>query len=270
MVLSLFVLVGNPLIVVILMNLLGYRMRTAFMSGLTVAQISEFSLILIALGYSFGHLNQEAVSLVTLVGVITIAGSTYLILHADKIYPWVKPILKLITFRKPRREMSFSETNQPEIIVVGYDRVGYDIVKAVQKIGNRYLVIDFNPKTIARLADNNLPYRYGDAEDVEFLEEIGLSRAKLVISTIPDVKTNLLLVDYYRLRNRDGVILVISDYVNDTLELYKAGASYVVMPHHVGARYVADLVISHQFDQHKFEKEKINHLENLARRESRT
>ncbi len=69
-ILSLFVLIGNPIIVIVLMNLLGYKSRTGFLAGLTVAQISEFSLILIALGFSLGHVNREIVSLVTFIGII--------------------------------------------------------------------------------------------------------------------------------------------------------------------------------------------------------
>ncbi|HNQ16841.1 MAG TPA: cation:proton antiporter, partial [Candidatus Woesebacteria bacterium] len=79
-ILSLFVLVGNPIIVIILMNTLGYNRKTSYQAGLTVAQISEFSLILGALGLRLGHLSQEVLSLITLVGLITISGSTYLIL----------------------------------------------------------------------------------------------------------------------------------------------------------------------------------------------
>lgn len=58
-VLSLFVLIGNPLIVMIIMGLMGYRARTGYLAGLTVAQISEFSLILGALGVSLGHIDDS-------------------------------------------------------------------------------------------------------------------------------------------------------------------------------------------------------------------
>lgn len=84
---SLFILIGNPLIVMILMGMLGYKKKTGFQAGFTVAQISEFSLILIALGVTVGHLTNEILSLITIVGLITIAGSTYLILYSNKIYP---------------------------------------------------------------------------------------------------------------------------------------------------------------------------------------
>ena len=74
---SVFVLVGNPLIVLAIMGYMGFRKRTGFLAGLTVAQISEFSLIFIAMGVSIGHLDTEALGLVTLVGLVTIATSTY-------------------------------------------------------------------------------------------------------------------------------------------------------------------------------------------------
>ena len=66
----------------ILMGFMGYSKRNGFMAGLTVAQISEFSLILIAMGIRVGHLSNETLSLVTIVGLITIAGSTYFIIYA--------------------------------------------------------------------------------------------------------------------------------------------------------------------------------------------
>ncbi|MEM4625413.1 MAG: cation:proton antiporter, partial [Candidatus Pacearchaeota archaeon] len=74
LILSIFILIGNPLIVMILMGIFRYSKNTGFMAGLTVAQISEFSLILIALGVKVGHLTKDILSLVTVVGLITIAG----------------------------------------------------------------------------------------------------------------------------------------------------------------------------------------------------
>ncbi len=72
-VLSLFVLIGNPLIVMAIMGYMGYRKRTGFLAGLTVAQISEFSIIFVAMGISLGHVGGSALGLTTLVGVVTIA-----------------------------------------------------------------------------------------------------------------------------------------------------------------------------------------------------
>ncbi|MDP9249672.1 MAG: cation:proton antiporter [bacterium] len=269
-ILSLFVLIGNPIIVIILMNLLGYRSRVGFMSGLTVAQISEFSLILMALGFSFGHLSQEVVSLVTLVGIVTISGSTYLILYADKIYPHIKPFLKFLEWRNVSEEKKTEEEEIFNMIIFGYDRVGYDFVNTAKRINNKHLVVDFNPSSIQKLKDRGVPYRFGDADDVNFLEEIGLLKAEIVISTIPDFKTNLNLVSYYHNHRPDGVIVVLSHDIKDAKALYAHGASFVVMPHYLGATYASKMIEAHGTAGSGFEKEKAQHLEYLEQREKLT
>ncbi len=263
--LSLFVLIGNPLIVFILMNLLGYRTKTSFMAGLVVAQISEFSLILVALGHSLGQISGEAVSLVTLVGIITISGSTYLILYSDGIYSKVKGFLEAISIRKHHhREFSGSNEN-PDIIIFGFDRVGHEFVAVAEKVSPKYLVVDFNPQSIKKLQTEKVPFRYGDAEDPEFLQEIGFQGARLIISTIPEYKTNLLLVKFYRKNNSTGTIIVLAHQVSDAKELYSSGATYVIMPHHLGAHHAALMIARHGFSEAGFAEERNLHLEKLSK-----
>ena len=268
-ILSLFILIGNPVIVIVLMNLLGHKSKTAFMAGLTVAQISEFSLILMSLGFSFGHLTQDVVSLVTLVGIITISGSTYLILYGEKIYASVKPLLSILELRHVDPTTDKGDNVDPyEMIIFGYDRTGYDFVKAAQSMNRKHLVVDFNPSSIKKLSDAGIPHNFGDAEDVSFLEEIKAAEAKIVISTIPDFKTNLGLVSYYHNHNPLGVIIVISHNIKDAQELYKNGASFVVMPHYLGANLASQMLETHGTEISAFAKEKEKHLEYLEKRKN--
>ena len=90
-VLSLFVLIGNPLIVMAIMGYMGYRKRTGFLAGLTVAQISEFSIVFVAMGITLGHIGIEALGLTTLVGLVTIMMSTYMILFSHVLYDKLAP-----------------------------------------------------------------------------------------------------------------------------------------------------------------------------------
>ena len=253
-ILSVFVLVGNPLIVFVLMNLMGYKKRTAFMSGLTVAQISEFSLILMSLGVSMGHVNQQASSLITLVGIITIAGSTYLVIYADYIFDILKNKLSFLEIRKNKKENNISDANKYEMIIFGYGRVGYEFVKTAQKIKASYLVVDYNPETISNMRGDGVEFRFGDAEDVEFLEEIKMTEAIKIISTIPDPNINQLLVRYYRQKNSTGVIIVTSHNVHEAKALYNEGATYVIMPHYLGAYHAGEMILNHMTNAEAFEQ----------------
>ncbi len=265
LILSLFVLIGNPLIVYMLLNLLKYPTRTAFMGGLLISQVSVFSLILVALGYSFGHISENIVSLVTLVTIITIVGSTYLVHYADFIYSKLYKFLKFIAIYKHTHREPLNKDDSPEVIIFGYDRVGYSFVSVVKKMTDKYVVVDYNPKSISALKKDNIPHKYGDAEDLDFIQEIGFEHSKLVISTIPEYKINLLLVKYYRKNNVDGIIITIAHSIKDAEELYSFGASYVVMPHHLGAQYATNMINKHGFNAAGFMEEKEIHLLNLLR-----
>lgn len=266
-ILSLFVLIGNPIIVVVLLGLLGYRSRASFLTGLTVAQISEFSLILVSLGVAVGHVDSKLLSLVTLVGIITITGSTYMILYADFLYKKLKNVVDLFVWRKKPKRHKKGHDKTADVIIFGYDRVGYDFVAAAEKLGSPYLVVDFDPRAIKKMEAKEIPFKYGDAEDVEFLQEIAVTEAKMVVSTVPDFKANLLLVKYYRQRNSKGIIMAISHDIAQAQELYLAGASYVIMPHYLGAHHASQLIKKHGFDLAEFEAERNKHLTKLAKRE---
>ena len=127
MALSLFVLVGNPLIVMIIMGVMGYRARTGFLAGLTVAQISEFSLILGALGVTLGHIDDSTMGLITLVGLVTIGLSTYMILYSHPLYEWLAPWLRIFERHVPHREQeedgALGPAVYPDIILFGLGRV---------------------------------------------------------------------------------------------------------------------------------------------------
>ncbi len=265
--LSAFVLLVKPIIVIVFMNLVGYRNRTGFMTGVSLGQISEFSLILVALGLAVGQISEQVSSLVALVAIITITLSTYLSIHTDKLHRLLRPILPLLELRKITHREPKTFCDASDILIFGYDRVGFDFVSVAEELESKYLVIDFNPKSIKKLQDTNIPFRFGDAEDVEFLQEICLSEAKIVVSTIPDFKTNLLLLRTYRKENTSGIIILISHDMKEAKELYLHGATYVTMPHYLGAHHASKMIAEHGFNIEGFEKERNKHLNHLAKRE---
>jgi hypothetical protein len=267
---SFFILVGNPLVVVALMGSFGYTKKNSFKAGLTVAQISEFSLILVALGVTAGHLSPEILSMVTVIGLITIAGSTYTMLHVDKIYPKISPFLSF--FEKKGKKVDdhkyHDEDGNYDVILFGYDRIGYDLLESLKKLEENFLVVDYNPDIIQGLANSTIACRYGDASDCELLSELKLSAAKMLISTIPDFETNLLLVKKIREVNPKGILITVSHQVDEAIQLYEEGATYVLIPQFIGGHHTSTLIEEYRFDVSKFLKEKANQIEGLYIRKS--
>jgi Kef-type K+ transport system membrane component KefB len=218
LVLSVFVLVGNPLIVLVIMGVMGYPRRVSFLSGLAVAQISEFSLILITLGRDLGHVDNDAVGLVTLVGLITIGVSTYMIIYSHQIFDRIGPLLRIF---ERRRTISDAEPEGEvfDVIVYGYGRFGRHLVERLAAAGCRVLVIDWDPYGRLQLEDpalaDRVSMRFGDADDPEFAGTLPLERARWVVSTISRVDTTRVLAHALRRWGFQGRLAVTALVVHD-------------------------------------------------------
>ena len=162
-VLSLLVLLGKPLIIMLILGALGYRSRTGFLTGLSLAQISEFSLILVALGVGLGHIDSETASVITLVAILTIALSTYLTLYAQPLYERVGSWLTMFERQMPHPEETAHEpgTSQaPDVILFGLGRYGGEIARRLRDRRWNLLVIDFDPYVVASGRQEGLNIRY--------------------------------------------------------------------------------------------------------------
>ncbi|MBN8245783.1 cation:proton antiporter [Nitratireductor aquimarinus] len=184
---SLFVLIGNPLIVMLIMAWMGYRARTGFLAGLTVAQISEFSLIFMAMGLSLGHVNQSAVGLVTLVGLVTIALSVYMITYSQQLYTWSKPLLRPFDFGSWRETAAENEEGKPavDVIIFGLGRFGSQLLRRLEDAGYSVFGVDLDPQAIRRFARDGYQVRYGDVTEQEFWTELPLTQARWVVLSVP-------------------------------------------------------------------------------------
>ena len=249
---SLFVLIGNPLIVLVIMGALGYRKRTAFLAGLTVAQISEFSLIFVAMGVSLGHVQEDALGLVTMVGLVTIAASTYMITYSHQLYAVFEPLLGVFERKGTPREPSEAGAHREDgykVIIFGLGRFGTAIGMRLQKRGIKVLGVDFNPLAVRRWRELGLETEFGDATDPEFVAELPLNRAEWIVSTVPIHPTGLshedtrnTLIQLTRTSGFRGRIAVASHHPRDTEELFASGAELVLEPFQDAADRAVDLL----------------------------
>lgn len=261
---SILIVIGNPLIVMFLMGRMRYSKKTSFMAGLTVAQIGEFSLIFIALGVKVGHISPEILSFITLISLMTIFGCTYLIRYSERIYEKISNPLSIFERKKvkdqeiPKKEYDY--------ILLGYNRIGFSIIKAFSKVTKNYLIIDYDPDVVRKLKREKINAIYGDADDSELLEELGIHKASVIVSTIPDKDVNSLILDIIK-RNKSKTITILTGrQIKETLELYKDGADYVIMPHFLGGEYVSKLIKQAKKDKKLYKKEKDREIKLLKER----
>ncbi len=247
-VLSGFVLIGNPLIVMAIMGYMGYRRRTGFLAGLTVAQISEFSIVFVAMGISLGHVGQDVLGLTTLVGLVTIMLSTYMILYSYPLYERLAPYLRVFERRRPHREMAVERqtrpSGQPSVIVFGLGRYGGRLLARLRASGVEALGMDFDPEVVRELRQRGLPVRYGDGEDQHFLELLPLRGADWVVTTFPAWESNRAFLHALRAAGFTGRIAAVVRDDGHGRALEQAGVERVLNPFDDGADHAAHTLVT--------------------------
>jgi Kef-type K+ transport system membrane component KefB len=194
-VISVFVLVAKPIIVISIMRMLGYRNQVSFRTSMAIAQISEFSLILMALGLSLGQVEQGALTLVTLVAVITITLSTYFILYSERLYQFLLPVLRKFDVPVDERLDEEAIEIRYDAIVIGAGRLGSNVIGGLAEKGANLLIVDHNPTALNTLASQGFATLYGDISDPEFAYSLPLNEADAVICTAQERATNLVLLE---------------------------------------------------------------------------
>lgn len=241
-VLSLFVLIGNPLIVLSIMGFMGYRSRTSFLASVTVAQISEFSLILAALGLKLGHLDERAVTLVTVVGIVTIGVSSYMIIYAERLYGWISRPLRFFERHHPSEKIDGRGGRRGHVILIGCHRIGHNMLNALEASRDLLTVVDLDPEVVEKLRDRGIHAIYGDITDPEIEDAVGLAKAKTVISTVPDDHVAATIIERVRVENPKAKLLVTAQSEHEAIHYYRLGADYVILPHFMSGRHAAQIL----------------------------
>lgn len=263
LVLSAIVLLGKPLFVTLALGAQGYTKLTSFKTAIHLSQISEFSIILVIFAASQQVIDPVAVPIITLVALITIGVSTYLMNYDDALYRLFERHLRHFertTAHEPARRRSLYPA-----ILFGYHKGGYEYIKAFRDMRTRYLVVDYDPEIIDHLETQGIHHAYGDATDEEFLEEISVTEAKLIVTTVTDVETNRILLKYLRRHgNQAGFICHANNY-NEAAELYELGASYVSLPHSIGSERVSTFIKRHGLNHKALANYRDKHLITIGR-----
>ncbi len=263
LIISALVLVLKPLVVMTSLGLLGYTRRTSFKTGINLSQISEFSIILIVLAASTGMVSMELSAIVTLVALITITVSTYLMQYDNQIYQKIDHRLRM--FERRGAVDAHHEAKEYPLILFGYKNGGHQYLRTFRSLKKKFVVVDYDPEVIEDLHRANVDYLYGDATDPELLAEIHMDGAKLVVNTISDHTINVSLVKYVRKRNKDAVLVLYANSYNEAAELYQLGATYVMLPHFIGSERLNTFISTHGISKQSFDNYREKHMVKIGR-----
>lgn len=238
LVLSLFVLLGNPLIFLVIIAGLGYDVRTSFMTSVTVAQISEFSFIFAAMGVTAGLIGEPILSLVAVVGLVTIGVSSYMILHNRSLFRLVerwglmRPFARLSRGAEP--PATAVQPLQGHVIVVGMNSLGQRLVRELAARGETVVAVDTDAR---KLTDLPATAVLGSTDHASVLEEARYRDARMVVSALQIEDSNRLLA--YRCREagvRVGIHVVDAAAQQDLADL---GVDHLILSKNAGIRQVA-------------------------------
>jgi len=257
----LLILLLKPIVILILLSIMGYDKRNSFASAISLAQISEFSLILVM---SLANVSEVLFTTTILAAVISIALTSYIIKYEMEMYNLLSPILSI--FEKlaiKKRRIRTTRKDKKNIVLFGYHRIGIIFYKALTKMRKKVLVVDFNPDSIETLQNQKIPAMYGDVANKEVLKEIGFKHMKVVISSVPKVKDNIVLLRHLKEIKCKAVTFIVASHMDEALKLYDYGADYVILPHLMSGEAVSILMEKYIDDKKALLKIKREHLKHL-------
>jgi Kef-type K+ transport system membrane component KefB/Trk K+ transport system NAD-binding subunit len=258
------VVVLKPFAALLTVSALGYTKQTSFKAAAMLGQAGEFSIIFLALAISRGLADEKLLSAITVIALVSIATSTYIITYLGKIYTSLEGYLQTFERDKPRPEHEHRQ--RYDLVLFGYQKGGHEFLRVFQQLKKSYVVVDYDPEMIEAMEHKKINCMYGDAADPEFLEEVGLEHAKLVVSVVSDKAATEYILDYINRKSPSTAVICMGDTPKHAALLYEKGASYVMLPHYIGSEKISSFVRRSGLSKTEFDKYRDKHLEHLKRR----
>ena len=259
LILSAVVMIAKPAIITLTLGLLGYTKRVSFKAGINLSQISEFSIILCVLAVSTKLIEPGVSNIITLVAMITIAISTYLMHYDEKLFLFFDKFNLRLFEREASHKEHVRKKSYP-FILFGYHKGGHEFINTFQQMGKRFVVVDYDPAVIDTLEHHDVAFMYGDATDPELMDEIGVEHAKLIVSTFTDHEITRQLVTAITKLNDKAVLICHATNQEEAIQLYELGATYVMIPHYIGSEKVSAFLKKNGIDKVQFEQFKEKHM----------
>lgn len=233
----------KPLIFLLIFGIFGFRKHTIFQSALNLTHISEFSLILLLVGFELNIVSQAALTTIALSAVLSMIVASIMITHSNKLYKNLSGLIGFFERKNYKHALEFSshhENLEGHIILIGARKVGGEIVKLLKRENIPQIVLDFNPHQVEALMREKIPVLYGDMGDPEILDVLNLSDARMIISTSASMEDNRLILEELRSRRINCPVIVRAETADDAKDLYRAGADFVIIPEILAGDFLVD------------------------------
>lgn len=243
--LTVFVLVGKPLLIAVLGTVFGFQARVAVTSGVTMGQISEFSLILASLGVALGQIDGRIAGVMAAVALLTITISTLVSARADVLVPRLSAPLVRLQRARTRRSVEQQVRFRPEVVVIGLGRLGRTVYDELAARGVPALGVDHDPRT-ALLRDPEAPVVYGDLSDPALPAELPLADVRWVVATPRDIELHRDVLTALRRAGYRGRLAVAVDHPEDERLLLRLGVDLVFRPLEQAAAPLIEVLHAHE------------------------
>ena len=237
------VVVLKPMISAVIYFLMGYGARVSVTTGMALGQVSEFSFIIAMLGLNLGVFTPELFSIITIVIILSILITPYSFKYNNKVYYLFYTLEHMLKNEFFRRRMMPEEPKKEwkdHIVLIGADRSGGRILPHISK--KRLLIVDYNPDVVDSLKERGYNVIFGDAYNEEVRERLFLDKAKLIISTIPDVETTKTLIKEVKKKNKKAIFFARAHTPSEVVELYDSGADIVVIPESLAGEKMGEYI----------------------------
>lgn len=266
-ILTVFVLFVKPLLVWVMMKRYGFTNKTSLKSGMSLGQISEFSFLLIGIGISLGHIKDPSLmSVMMFVGLLTIMFSSYMTIYNAKIYQRWRKAFGEDPLDHVHEAREIYEMSSVDVLLFWYGRMWSHLAEVLEKNNLSYMVVDHNPEVITILKSKNIPHVFGDATNEDLYKEVLKHGVKMVISTVRDEDDDWLIISQTKQVNDKTIVIVVSNHIDEALELYDHGADYVVMPDYISAHHTWLMLEEIGFDIDQIINKKTDHILMMMRK----
>ncbi len=251
-------ILGKFVILFSLIDRANFTPETSFKASINMVQTSEFSLILAALGLSAGLIGTGVAGFISMVALITMSISSYIITYSESLHNRFEHLLvRLESEQKKDVEVRELENHA---LVVGYDELAKKVLEVLEQHYDQVVVVDRNSANTQELAESSHEYIYGDFKHGEIRKASSVKKASMVISFSPELWVNRKILEE---SDDDATVFVKADSMKGAAELYELGAHYVIIKNVLTADKMEEYLKLYLEDKDLFHEEIRDEKDNI-------